>query len=190
MTALSVLLGADLFSVAVSLGMAGVSKREVVHLSAMFAFWHMVMLSIGAAGGAYLGRVIERLGAASDIPLVMAENWAGLFGGVVLTLLGLSMLWECRSGRDDTCMMIPRGGALVLLGISVSCDALAVGLSMGLVLGGWLKLTVVLGVVIFGVSMAGLLLGRRVGGMLMRLAQPVSGAMLMLWGIFMIMRIV
>lgn len=184
MTALSILLGADLFSVAVAIGMTGVNAREVVRLSAVFALFHMMMLFLGWAGGAYLARTIERLGAASDIPLIMAENWAGLFGGAVLTFFGLYLIGEGLRPQETVRRTVPQGGALILLGISVSCDALAVGLGMGLLAEDRTRLTAILGIVIFLVSTSGLLLGRGIGGVLTRAALPLGGAVLTVWGIY------
>ena len=183
MTALSLALGADLFSVAVPLGMAHLSLRTVVRLSAVFALLHMLLLALGASAGTYLAGTLERLGRGGDTALIMAENWAGLFGGAVLFLLGLYLLRESRRGEERGRMLVPHGSALLLLGISVSCDALAVGLGMGLIESGWLRLTSVLGIVIFAVSAVGLLLGSRIGRVLPRYAQPLGAAALSLWGL-------
>lgn len=186
MTALSLALGADLFSVAVPLGMARPLRRQMLCLSAVFALFHMVMLALGAVGGAYLARTIDRIGAVSDIEWLITENWAVIFGGAVLVIFGLSMI---RVGRNERgCDAIPQGIALVCLAISVSCDALAVGVGMGMVTSSWTELTMILGIVIFAVSTAGLIVGRQLGRMLARCAQPIGGAVLALWGLYMIER--
>lgn len=186
MTALSLALGADLFSVAVPLGMARPLRRQMICLSAVFALFHMLMLALGAVGGAYLARTIDRIGAVSDVEWLMSENWAVIFGGAVLVIFGLSMM---RVGRNERgCDAIPRGIALVCLAISVSCDALAVGVGMGMVTSSWTELTMILGIVIFAVSTAGLIVGRQIGRMVTRFAQPIGGAVLALWGLYMLER--
>lgn len=188
MTALSLALGADLFSVAVPLGMGRIGLRDVVRLSAVFALCHIILLIGGISAGTYLAGAIERLGRAGDAPCIMVENWASVFGGAVLAAVGLHLLWESRKQDTAVGTGIPRGGTLLLLAVGVSCDALAVGLGMGLMSDGWARLSAVLGVVIFFVSAGGLLLGRRIGCALARYAQPLGALVLASWGIYAVWR--
>lgn len=190
MTALSLALGADLFSVAVPLGMMRPSLREVVRMSLVFALFHIVLLVVGASSGAYLAGALERIGQAGGSPVIMAENWAGIFGGGVLFLLGIHLLWESRKKRAGRPLSLPRGGALLFLAVGVSCDALAVGLGMGLLGDGWTMLPLVLGTVIFSVSGVALSLGERISRVLPWRLEPLGALALCLWGICAIWRIV
>lgn len=181
MTALSLALGADLFSVAVPLGMVRIELSMAVRLSAIFAVCHMILLSVGMVGGAYLARTLERLGASSNEAFFQVENWAGIAGGAVLILLGMMML---RGSHEEDSVRVPKGIALLLIAVSVSCDALAAGISTGLIAAGRGELIGVLGAVIFAVSMVGLSIGRLVGRVLVELAQPFGGIVLIGWGIY------
>ena len=189
MTALSLALGADLFSVAVPLGMMRPCLREIVRMSLVFALFHIVLLVVGASSGVYLARALERIGQAGGSPVVMAENWAGLFGGCVLFLLGLHLLWESRSRKRDCPITLPCGGALFILAVGVSCDALAVGLGMGLLGDGWSELPLVLGIIIFGVSSVALSLGERISRVIPWRMEPLGALALCLWGLYAIWRI-
>lgn len=81
-------------------------------------------------------------------------QWAG---GALLAALGVYML---RSGHDDETGPAPMGaGALILAGLAVSVDEIAVGVSLGL---GGVNLPVLvttIGVIVFAATMAGLTLG-------------------------------
>lgn len=187
MTALSLALGADLFSVAVPLGMVQMRLSKAVRLSAIFAICHMILLSVGMAGGAYLARSLERLGAGSNEAFFQVENWAGIAGGAVLVLLGGMMV---GGSREEEAVRVPAGIALLVLAVSVSCDALAAGISSGLIAAGRGELIGVLGTVIFAVSMIGLSVGRLLGRVLVESAQPLGGIALVVWGIYTIARLI
>ncbi len=189
MTALSLALGADLFSVALPLGMMRPSLREVVRMSFVFALFHIILFVVGASAGAYLARALERIGQAGESPIIVAENWAGLFGGGVLLLLGLRLLWESRKGKSDRPMTLPRGSMLFVVAVGVSCDALAVGLGMGLLGEGWSYLPLVLGMVIFSVSSIALLVGERISRVFPWPLEPLGALALCLWGLHAIWRI-
>lgn len=189
MTALSLALGADLFSVAVPLGMMRPCLREVVRMSFVFALFHIILLVVGASAGTYLAGALERIGQAGESPVIMAENWAGLFGGGVLFLLGLHLLWESRKKKSEHPISLPHGGALLVLAVGVSCDALAVGLGMGLLGDGWSHLPLVLGLVIFAVSSIALLLGERISRIFPWPLEPLGALALCLWGVSAIWRI-
>lgn len=183
MTALSLALGADLFSVAVPLGMVRIGLGKALYLSAIFAVCHMMLMMVGMAGGTYLARTLERLGASCNEAFLRVENWAGIAGGAVLILLGVMMLCDSRDEREQA-VRVPTGIALLLIAVSVSCDALAAGISSGLIATGRGELIGILGAVIFAVSMIGLSVGRLVGRVLVESAQPLGGIVLIVWGVY------
>lgn len=188
MTALSLALGADLFSVAVPLGMVRMGLGMAVRLSAIFAVCHMMLMMVGLTGGGYLASTLERIGASRNEAFFQVENWAGIAGGAVLILLGVMMLGGSREG--EVAVRVPTGIALLVLAVSVSCDALAAGISSGLIAAGRGELIGILGAVIFAVSMIGLSVGRLVGRVLVTSAQPLGGIVLVVWGIYTITRLI
>jgi len=127
----AIALGTDAFSVALGLGVAGASptfrKRFVALVGIMHVFMPLVGLYLGLTVGKFLGRM------------------ASVLGAVILFLIGLEMLkkgfqkespmtWrkakykpmEKRSDGD-----LANWASLLVLGVSVSVDALTVGFSLG-----------------------------------------------------------
>jgi putative Mn2+ efflux pump MntP len=88
-----------------------------------------------------------------------SARWAG---GALLIALGIYMLIndEGRPVSDDGATTAPIGiGGLIVAGLAVSVDEIAVGVSLGL---GGVNLPVLvstIGVIVFGATMAGLTLG-------------------------------
>jgi putative Mn2+ efflux pump MntP len=78
-------------------------------------------------------------------------------GGALLACLGL---WMMRGGDDDGPAVAPLGaGALILAGLAVSIDEIAVGVSLGLGGVNVPVLVTTIGCVVFSATMAGLTLG-------------------------------
>lgn len=180
---LSTALGTDLFSVAVPIGMSRVRLRVIFRSAAVFALFHIVMILTGYYVGHWLGSLVEHVGAYHiDWPAAAFQDWAGAIGALVLAALGAHMIREhAVSGRAALGNPL-QGLALVGIAVSVSLDALAAGFSMGMMDVDLVKLSVILGAVIFGVGVVGLGLGRRVGRLIGRRAGLVGGVVLILLG--------
>lgn len=164
---LSVALGTDLFSVAIPIGMNKIRWRVIAWASFVFAVFHIVMILTGYHFGHWLGTIVEHIETYHvTAPSLVIQNWASAFGAVVLMGLGAYMIKENMAGQDPGKAVsgrILRGWALLLLGVGVSMDALAAGFSMGMMDVDLVKLSGVLGTVIFIIAVLGLSLGRRVG---------------------------
>jgi putative Mn2+ efflux pump MntP len=143
-------LGLDTFAVSAALGMRGLPRRERVRVSLVMAGFEMAMPLVGLLLGKALGSLI---GDAADYVAI-----------AVLALLGGWMLMHDEADEDGRVGELARGRGLVLLvlGISISLDELAVGFTIGL-----LQLTLWLAVVLIG-AQAFLFsqLGLRVGAQL------------------------
>lgn len=126
----AIVLGVDALSLAVAMGLKGVSHGYELKFSCMVGIFHVIMpllgLKLGIAAGHLLG------------------IWAGRLGAVLLTYLGANMIWKAYLeskpqaipfGRSDRRPPeeISEGGwvGLTILTTSVSIDALAVGFSLG-----------------------------------------------------------
>ena len=111
-------LGLDTFAVAVALGALGVQQRLTV--SALFTAFEAGMPLTGLALGAPLGHAI---GGAADYVAI----------GVLLTF-GLYTLLDSQEADEQRLAELAslRGPAVLLLGVSVSLDELAIGFTLGL----------------------------------------------------------
>jgi len=183
---LSVALGTDLFSVAIPIGMNPMRFRIVFRAAVIFAIFHIVLILTGYYIGHFLGAVVEGVGAANlDFPVMAMENWASILGALVLTGLGVYMIKEnlvCTVPAENKAHPL-QGKTLLLLATSVSIDALAAGFSLGMMDVDLVKLSFILGSVIFIIGIIGLSLGRRAGHCVGKRAELIGGIVLILLGL-------
>ena len=101
---------------------------------------------------------------------------------VLLAFIGGKMIWEGLRGQSEGGSL--QGGALFVQGIATSIDALSVGFTIAeyeLVFA--MAESMVIGIVTFGLCMAGLLLGGRIGTRISGKAGIVGGIILILIGV-------
>jgi putative Mn2+ efflux pump MntP len=169
-TAVALALDAFAVSAAVTASLPRVTGRHVFRLAWHFGLFQALMPVLGWLGGAALAR---RLG--------LFDHWIAF---ALLSALGGRMIWQSfgaevqrTAGADPT-----RGLSLVALSVATSIDALAVGLSLGLMgVVIWYP-AVVIGVVALALTSVGALIGHRVGRALGRWASRAGGAVLILIG--------
>ena len=182
---LSVALGTDLFSVAIPIGMNRVPPRIILRAAAVFAIFHIIMILTGFYAGRWLGTVVEHLSSYHiNASSALVENWASILGAIVLSGLGAYMIKESLTEDDDDQVKGHplKGVTLIMLATSVSIDALAAGFSLGMMDVDLFKLSVILGIVIFGIATLGLGLGRRLGRFIGSRSEIVGGSVLILLG--------
>lgn len=179
---LSLALSADLFSVAIPLGMKPTSRLFRLKVAVLFAGTHILMVLTGYYSGHWLGCRLEQTSyqLLAGVPL---ERWPVFGGGAVLSGLGLAMLSKC--GTDAT---EPRTGCLTrwtlaMLALSVSVDALTAGFSMGMLDVDLWALSGVLGLTVFSIALLGLTVGRQVGRYIGKPAEQAGGMILLLLGL-------
>lgn len=180
---LSVALGADLFSVAVPIGMNQIRRRLIIQASVVFALFHIIMILIGYYAGSWLCEFVEHLGTYHlDCSATLVENIAQGIGAMVLAALGMQML--INHWREDTegtfGNHLLQGKALLVIAASVSVDALAAGFSLGMLSVNLWRLNLILGGVIFIIAVIGLGLGRSIGRRLEGRSELIGGAVLLL----------
>lgn len=166
-------LGMDAFSLGIGVGMVGIRLREIVRVSITIGLFHIAMPIFGIAIGAYLSELV------GDIAI--------FFGGGVLILLGVHMLWNGFGNGDQKSVLRTTGFGLLLFSFSVSLDALTVGVSFGL-----MEVNRILAISLFGLmgtamSYCGLLLGRSVGGWLGDYSEIIGGLILIGFGLKFVM---
>ena len=156
-------LGLDTFAVCCALGMAGIAPGRRHQLSLLMVAFEAGMPLVGLAAGAALG---DAVGAAADYLAIGVLAAFGLY-----TLRGDD---ESGSAR----LIDATGWQLVLLGVSISLDELAVGVTLGL-----LKLPVVVVIAAIAVqtlvvTQLGLRLGDRIAVKVRERAEQLAGSAL------------
>ena len=163
---LALALGTDAFSLCLGIGLAGVSLTQIAMISFSVLAFHILMplagWQIGEVAGRFLGQA------------------AGIVGALVLLYLGVRMIRQSLPGGCAAApkIVLVKDWGLLLLALSVSMDALAVGFTLG-TRGTNLLLTVfTFGIVAGLMTLSGLLLGRWLGRWIGGRAQLAGGVIL------------
>jgi manganese efflux pump family protein len=160
-------LAMDAFSVAMATGAAlgVVAKRQTFRLSFHFGLFQFLMPVIGW----FAGTALESL-------IFSFDHWIAF---ALLAYIGGKMIYESVKGDDGAPKGDPtRGMSLVALSVATSIDALAVGLSLGLLDVDVLFPAAVIGVVAAALTLVGLHLGRFAGRWLGPWMERVGGLVL------------
>lgn len=162
LAALVLSLGLDTLAVAIALGISGLGGQRRVQAALTFASFEGGMPLVGFLLGRAAGQLLGRL--AADLGLVV------LFG------VGVWMIVEGLRGEEE--VRVASTGSLLLTGLAVSLDELAIGFSMGS-----LALPVPLTVLLiaaqaFLLTLLGSILGRRLGEELAERAELAAGVVL------------
>jgi putative Mn2+ efflux pump MntP len=165
-------LAMDAFAVSIGIGLGSpkVGGRTTMRLAWHFGLFQFLMPVIGWLAGLSVERWISGV-----------DHWIA-FG--LLAAIGGHMIYEAlwgdadaRAAKDPT-----RGASLVVLSVATSIDALAVGLSLALLgVEIWWP-AVVIGIVAFAFTAAGLHIGRRFGALFGRRMEVVGGIILIAIG--------
>jgi putative Mn2+ efflux pump MntP len=171
--AIAVALALDAFAVAVVTGLTvkPLTKRHVFRLSFHFGLFQFLMPVIGWAAGNAVQKHIAAFG-----------HWAAF---VLLGFIGGKMIWgsfrgsnqEHNSRNDPT-----SGWQLVILSVATSLDALAVGLSLGLIGSSIVRQALIIGVVAAGFTTVGMVLGRQIGSAWGKRVESIGGLILIAIG--------
>ena len=172
----AVALAMDAFSVCISCGMviARPGPGHYFRLAFHFGLFQFMMPIIGFFGGMYLERYIKAF-----------DHWIAF---ALLMFIGLKMIKEAFKKESADCPAgerkdPSRGWSLIVLAVATSIDALAVGLSLGVLNRPILVPSAIIGVVCAAFSAAGVALGNRVGSIVGKRAEAVGGLMLIAIGI-------
>lgn len=146
-------LAMDAFAVALGAGLnlPRLTGRHLFRLGFHFGLFQALMPIVGWLAGLTVQRWI-----------VAFDHWIA-FG--LLAYVGGKMLWEAlhKEEAETTASDPTRGWSLVVLSVATSIDALAVGLTLALLnISVWYP-ALVIGLVAGVMTLAGMLLGRRLG---------------------------
>lgn len=183
--AIAIALGADAFSLALAIGLAGIRKSMMIRLSLVVAVFHVFMPLGGMMLGQTLGSIIGQ--------------FASLIGALVLVGLGGRMLYKVfRPARqsfpfgearkalfhtNNTGNNSLQGYGIYVLAASVSLDALSVGFSLGTVRADIFMTVLVIGMIAGLMTGTGLVLGRIMGTRLGEKAELFGGLALFIIGV-------
>lgn len=165
-------LSADCFAVALSgsIAMTTVSLIPILRTALAFGGFQAMMPVIGWLAG----RTVVDLIADYD-------HWVAF---VLLVLVGGRMIWESfRPLESQRRTDITKGLALLTLAAATSIDAFAVGLSFAFLKVNIALACAVIGLVAFGVTIAGFMLGGKLGKLVGKRAEAVGGVILIIIGL-------
>lgn len=180
---ISIALGIDAFSVAISIGLAGIRRKEFILVSLIVTIFHIMMPLVGLSLGTYLGN--------------LAGPLANVIGAVVLITIGSSTAWgsikEIRNTertinndsktKNKGIVNIASPISMVLMAASVSLDALTVGFGLGTMQVDLLVTVLTMGVVAGIMTAGGLYFGKRLNVTFGEKAEILGGVILVLIGI-------
>ncbi|WP_019243214.1 MULTISPECIES: manganese efflux pump MntP [Bacillus] len=161
-------LGMDSFSVGLGMGMFKLRLRQIALIALTVGFFHILMPLLGMITGRFLS---DQFGV-----------FATYAGGLLLVLLGIGMFISGLKGEKDS-FIAPIGMGLIIFATSVSLDSFSVGLTLGIY-----GARTILAITLFGLmatilTLLGLLIGRKVQGLLGIYSQVIGGSVLFAFGI-------
>jgi putative Mn2+ efflux pump MntP len=165
-------LSADCFAVALSgsIHIKTFSLAPIMRTAATFGAFQAIMPALGWLAGRTVVNFISGY-----------DHWVAF---ILLALVGGRMIWESfHHGDIKKQVDISKGVLLVTLAVATSIDALAVGLTFA-----FLKVNIaiacsIIGIVAFGVTIAGFTLGRKVRTWLGKYAEAIGGVILIAIGL-------
>jgi putative Mn2+ efflux pump MntP len=148
-------------------------------------FRHMALFGVSFGAAQAIMPVIGYFIAETALRPIM--SYANYIACGVLTLIGLRMLYESlRKDKDEECPVSVTVKLIVTLALATSVDALAVGVSFGLLGVGIWRASAIIGAVAFAFSFAGVYIGRKLGSKLGKGAEIAGGITLVGIGIKML----
>ena len=168
---IAVALAMDAFSVSLTKGFTQkhLSKTQIFYYGLFFGFFQFMMPVLGYFCTSTISSIIE--------------SFASLIGFILLLAIGLNMIRESMSCEDGEITDEFSFKEVTLLAIATSIDAFAVGITFALLNDPvWIS-SVIIGIVAFVFSIAGIYLGRRLGNYFGDKFQILGGVILILIGI-------
>ena len=161
-------LGMDAFSVGLGMGMFKLRLKQIFTVGLTVGFFHIWMPLLGIMSGRFLS---EQFGA-----------FAAYAGGALLVVLGVQMFISgIRGGESAT--LAPVGKGLWLFALSVSLDSFSVGLTLGIYGAKTMVAILSFGLAAMFLTWSGLLIGRKMQGLLGAYSEIFGGSILFIFGL-------
>jgi putative Mn2+ efflux pump MntP len=145
-------LGLSNFAAAIGIGVAGVDARTRVRVGVVFGIFEAGMPILGLALGRSLASTLGH-----------TAHWVG--GGLLIATGAYALIQARRANAGESDSIADQGqlGRLVVTGIALSIDNLAVGFALGTLHVSISLAAIVIGAVSVVMSLVGLELGARIG---------------------------
>jgi putative Mn2+ efflux pump MntP len=174
--ALLIPLTLDTFILSAALGLAGLPKKDQTRTSLILAAFEAGMPAVGVLIGHGIGELFG--------------NFASYIAAIVIGLAGVLILLPSKAEKKEEMQMQllgrTRGFAIVGLGLSISLDELAIGLSLGLLDVPLIIAVIFIGAQAFIASQLGLKLGSKLNLKFRDNAEKIAGIALIVIALFLI----
>jgi manganese efflux pump family protein len=162
--------GLSNFAAAIGIGVTGVNARTRLRVGVIFGIFETGMPILGLALGQSLAR-----------PLGHTAPWIG--AGVLIATGGYALTQALRSDPAASAPDPELGtGRLLITGLALSIDNLAVGFALGTYHVSFVLAAIVIGAVSVAMSLAGLELGDRIGARMGQHGELLGGIVLIAVG--------
>ena len=170
--AIAVGLAMDTFAVSIVTGAAykQLHIRHTLRMAGFFGGFQAFMPVVGYLAGLSVRQYVSNF-----------DHWIA-FG--ILAAVGLKMIYESFKIKEERKTPNPENLAVVLvLAVATSIDALAVGITLSLVTHAIVLAVIIIGVVTFGLSFAGVYIGKKFGHFFESGIEAIGGLVLIGLGI-------
>ncbi len=168
---LAVAVGLGNFAASIGIGVSGVSGRTRLRVAVVFGVFEAGMPVAGLA-----------LGQDMAASLGQAARWLGAAALIGVGIVSLGQTWRSRGQADSGPARPWRTGRVLVSGLALSGDNLAVGFVLSGYHTGLVQAAVVFGVISVAMSLAGLELGARIGAATGDRSELIASAMLIAVG--------
>ena len=168
---IAIALAMDAFSVSMTKGFTQkqITKSQILYYGLFFGGFQALMPILGYFCGNVIASIVQSL--------------APIIGFVLLLAIGLNMIRESLTGGDEEITDHFSFREVTLLAIATSIDAFAVGITIALLKDPILISSVIIGIVAFLFSIAGIFIGKKLGNYVGDKFQILGGVILILIGI-------
>ena len=154
----------DAFSISLGMGMYRLRFKQMLNIGLIVGIFHILMPLLGMIAGRFLSEKFDAV--------------ASYIGGGLLLILGVQMIWSSLRKESES-LITPVGFGLLLFALSVSLDSFSVGLTLGIYGARTLLVLICFGAGAMLLSWLGLIIGRRVQGLLGQYSEVLGGAILL-----------
>lgn len=165
---LAVSLSMDAFSLSLAYGTLNLQKQYIYELSIIVGIYHFIMPILGVLCGSKI------------LSIVSIESNLLVF--LVLTVIGIEMIYESFKSEND--IKIMKIGELILFGFAVSVDSFSIGIGLKSITSNiWIS-ALIFSLTSLLFTYFGLFLGKKINSIIGKLSTIIGGIILIIIGLF------